>query len=195
MGSGCCEPIPNWRTKRWRSRIKGLWLVEALIRTPRSILETRPIYPKGDETIRGHVFCSLLAGVRRAELEKRLRERDEGWEWSEILRGLDNLQEVEAVFQGHRFFLRKSVSGARAQGDPSQWGGGAADDSGGVNERVRGPGKCVGRTAGGIYKSLTMKPAAFETVEEELGTIRRLAVLALDAPTTRCRPAKSQVSL
>jgi len=31
--------------------------------------------------------------------------------WSEILRGLDNLQEVEAVFQGKRFVLRSQVIG------------------------------------------------------------------------------------
>jgi hypothetical protein len=39
-------------------------------------------------------------------LEKRLEEKGGSWEWSEILRGLDNLQEVEAVFQGKRFVVR-----------------------------------------------------------------------------------------
>lgn len=40
---------------------KSLWVVEDIIRTTKSILETRPIYHKRDETIRGHVFCSFLA--------------------------------------------------------------------------------------------------------------------------------------
>jgi transposase len=37
---------------------KALWTVEDIFRTTKSILETRPIYHKRDETIRGHVFCS-----------------------------------------------------------------------------------------------------------------------------------------
>jgi len=44
-------------------------------------------------------------------LERRLEEKGETWEWAEILRGLDNLQEVEAVFQGKHFILRSQVQG------------------------------------------------------------------------------------
>jgi transposase len=29
----------------------------------KSLLETRPVYHKCDETIRGHVFCSFLVSV------------------------------------------------------------------------------------------------------------------------------------
>ena len=90
---------------------KDLWMVEDLFRTMKSILETRPIYHKCDETIRGHVFCSFLALLLRRALEQRLAEKGESWEWAEILRGLDNLQEVEAVFQGRRFVLRSQVLG------------------------------------------------------------------------------------
>ncbi len=90
---------------------KNLWMVEDMIRTTKSILETRPIYHKCDETIRGHVFCSFLALVLKTELEHRLRERGETWEWAEIVRGLENLQEVEAVFRGRRFFLRSQLVG------------------------------------------------------------------------------------
>jgi hypothetical protein len=90
---------------------KELWMVEDLFRTMKSILETRPIYHKRDETIRGHVFCSFLALLLKRALEQRLEEKGETWEWAEILRGLDNLQEVEAVFQGKRFVLRSQVLG------------------------------------------------------------------------------------
>ena len=90
---------------------KELWRVEDLFRTLKSILETRPIYHKRDETIRGHVFCSFLALLLKRELEQRLEEKGETWEWAEILRGLDNLQEVEALFQGKRFVLRSQVLG------------------------------------------------------------------------------------
>jgi len=90
---------------------KELWMVEDLFRTMKSILETRPIYHKRDETIRGHVFCSFLALLLKRALEQRLEEKGQTWEWAEILRGLDNLQEVEAVFQGKRFVLRSQVLG------------------------------------------------------------------------------------
>ena len=90
---------------------KELWMVEDMFRTMKSILETRPIYHKRDETIRGHVFCSFLALLLRRALEQRLKEKGESWEWAEILRGLDNLQEVEALFQGKHFVLRSQVLG------------------------------------------------------------------------------------
>ncbi len=90
---------------------KELWLVEDMFRTMKSILETRPIYHKRDETIRGHVFCSFLALLLQRALEQRLEGKGESWEWAEILRGLDNLQEVEALFQGKRFVLRSQVLG------------------------------------------------------------------------------------
>ena len=69
---------------------KELWMVEDMFRTMKSILDTRPIYHKRDETIRGHVFCSFLALLLKRELERRLKEKGEIWEWAEILRGLDN---------------------------------------------------------------------------------------------------------
>ena len=73
--------------------------------------ETRPIYHKRDETIRGHVFCSFLAVMLRRALELRLEEKGEEWEWAEVTRGLDELHEVEATFQGRRFHLRSQLVG------------------------------------------------------------------------------------
>jgi len=90
---------------------KQLWMVEALFRTAKSLLDTRPIYHKRDETIRGHVFCSFLALLLKRALEQRLEERGETWEWAEIVRGLDNLHEVEAAFQGKSFVLRSQLLG------------------------------------------------------------------------------------
>lgn len=90
---------------------KQLWMVEDVFRTMKSTLETRPIYHKRDETIRGHVFCSFLAVMLRRTLELRLEEKGESWEWAEVTRGLDELHEVEAVFQGHRFHMRSQLVG------------------------------------------------------------------------------------
>ena len=90
---------------------KGLWMVEDTIRTAKSILETRPIFHRCDATIRGHVFCSFLALRLKAELERRLAAHATSWEWAEVVRGLDNLQEVEAMFRGHRYMLRSQLTG------------------------------------------------------------------------------------
>jgi len=90
---------------------KMLWMVEDLIRTTKSIIETRPIYHKQDETIRGHVFCSFLALSLKVELERRMREEDLTWEWAEVIRGLDQLREVELHLQGKGYLLRSALTG------------------------------------------------------------------------------------
>ena len=53
------------------------------------------IFHKCDETIRGHVFCSFLALVLTRELEIRMEQKGLAAEWAEVIRGLDNLQQVE----------------------------------------------------------------------------------------------------
>ena len=88
---------------------------EECFRTSKSILETRPIYHKRDETIRGHVFCSFLALVLKRELEIRMKEKNLEWEWAELIRGLDNFQEVEAELYGQRFLLRGQMTGHASQ--------------------------------------------------------------------------------
>jgi len=110
-GIGVLRTNTDYEAKTVALAYKGLWMVEAMIRTAKSILETRPIYHKCDETIRGHVFCSFLALRLKAEVERRMDERNETWEWAEVLRGLDNLQEVEATFRGHRYLLRSQLTG------------------------------------------------------------------------------------
>jgi transposase len=94
---------------------KSLWVVENMVRTTKSILETRPIYHKRDETIRGHVFCSLLALLLKQELEKRMQQAALEWEWKEVIRGLDALQQVEANFQSRGFLLRSQLTAHASQ--------------------------------------------------------------------------------
>ncbi len=90
---------------------KELWQVEDIFRSMKSLLETRPIYHRHDETIRGHVFCSFLALRLRAELQSRLAARGESFEWAAIVRDLDRLYETEIARQGTRFLLRSDVQG------------------------------------------------------------------------------------
>jgi hypothetical protein len=94
---------------------KTLWMVEDTFRTAKSILETRPIFHKCDETIRGHVFCSFLALVLKRELEIRMEQKGLAAEWAEVIRGLDNLQQVELSLQGSRFLLRSQLKGDASQ--------------------------------------------------------------------------------
>lgn len=94
---------------------KSLWMVEDTFRTAKSILDTRSIYHKCDETIRGHVFCSFLALCLQRELELRLASKGLKAEWAEILRGLDHLQQVELRLQGSTFLLRNELTGDASQ--------------------------------------------------------------------------------
>ncbi|MFY9976493.1 MAG: hypothetical protein WAK53_19735, partial [Chromatiaceae bacterium] len=68
--------------------------VEALFRATRSLLEKRPIFHQRDETIQGHVFCSFLALILRKALLDRLAAAGRAYEWADVLRDPDALQEV-----------------------------------------------------------------------------------------------------
>jgi Transposase DDE domain len=90
---------------------KRLWMVEAWFRSCKSLLQTRPIFHRCDETIRGHVFCSFLALVLRQELEVRLAKDGHDFEWADVIQDLDRLQMVEVEQDGKRFLLRSEVEG------------------------------------------------------------------------------------
>jgi transposase len=92
-------------------QFKRLWMVEQWFRSCKSLLETRPIYHHVDETIRGHVFCSFLALVLRYELQSRLKAKGREFEWADVLRDLERVQQVEVEHQGHRFHLRSQLTG------------------------------------------------------------------------------------
>src|SRR5512142_3075638 len=90
---------------------KQLSMVEQRFRSCKALLQTRPIYHRCDETIRGHVFCSFLALVLRQELQARLEERGHAFEWADVIADLDRLQMVEVEQEGKRFLLRSDVQG------------------------------------------------------------------------------------
>ncbi len=92
-------------------QFKRLWLVEQWFRSCKSLLETRPIYHHCDDTIRGHVFCSFLALVLRYELQARLKAKGRTFEWADVIRDLERVQQVEVEHQGRRFLLRSQLSG------------------------------------------------------------------------------------
>jgi transposase len=87
-------------------QFKKLWMVEQWFRSCKSLLVTRPIFHHCDDTIRGHVFCSFLALVLRYELQSRLQAKGRTFEWADVIRDLEQVQQVEVEHQGHRFLLR-----------------------------------------------------------------------------------------
>ena len=89
-------------------RYKQLWMVERTFRTAKHLLATRPIFHKLDETIRGHVFCSFLALVLKAELDARIAAHGRKPCWPDIIADLDALTETEIDQDGKRFLLRSA---------------------------------------------------------------------------------------
>jgi hypothetical protein len=94
---------------------KQLWMVEQWFRSCKTLLQTRPIFHRCDETIRGHVFCSFLALVLRQGLQARLEERGHECEWADVIQDLDRLQVVEVEQDGKRFLWRTEARGTCGQ--------------------------------------------------------------------------------
>jgi transposase len=92
-------------------KYKDLLLVESLFRSMKSILETRPIYHKCDDTIRGHVFCSFLALLLMKELQLRLEKQGHAVEWRRLLDDLESLQEFMVTTGGKTFVVRTATRG------------------------------------------------------------------------------------
>jgi len=92
-------------------KYKQLWMVESLFRTMKSVLSTRPIFHKRDETILGHVFCSFLSLVLMKELQDRVEQKGYALEWADVIRDLGRLQEIEIQQDDKRFLLRTDARG------------------------------------------------------------------------------------
>ena len=92
-------------------RYKQLWMVEDVFRSMKSLLDTRPIYHKCDETIRGHVFCSFLALLLRKKLEDRLARKEWKLEWADVIRDLGNIVEMEVAINGKGYVFRGQTPG------------------------------------------------------------------------------------
>ena len=93
---------------------KQLWTVEEIFRAAKTLLETRPIFHKCDETIRGHVFCSFLGLLLRKELQHRLELQGQKLEWAQVLRDLEALQYTAVESDGKRFLLRSDLGSTTA---------------------------------------------------------------------------------
>lgn len=90
---------------------KQLWMVEQIFRTMKTILTTRPIYHKCDETIRGHVFCSFLSLLLMKELQERLNSRECDLEWSDLIKDIEELKEIKIQTNDKTVLLRTELKG------------------------------------------------------------------------------------
>jgi hypothetical protein len=93
-------------------KYKELWRVEDLFRSVKSVLATRPIYHKRDDTIRGHVFCSFLALMLLHELDRRMQAHGFPYEWARLREDLDALEEIRMDTLGRKVLLRTAPRGA-----------------------------------------------------------------------------------
>ncbi|MDX1814713.1 MAG: IS1634 family transposase [Thermodesulfobacteriota bacterium] len=92
-------------------KYKELWMVEAAFRSVKCVLNTRPVYPRLDETIRGHVFCSFLALMLLKDLHTRMEGR--GWRlhWDRLRHDLNALEEITIRAGGKTFVIRTRTLG------------------------------------------------------------------------------------
>ena len=90
---------------------KQLWTVEDIFRTMKSTLETRPIFHHHDDTIRGHVFCSFLALVLRKALHDKITGKNWKLEWNDVIRDIDQVEEIVVTHQGKCFVIRTEATG------------------------------------------------------------------------------------
>jgi hypothetical protein len=90
---------------------RQLWKVEAIFRTAKSILETRPIYHQSDAAVAGHLFCSFLALLLRKELDERLSAAAVTVEWDDVVRDLDRVEQITIEQNAKCFHLRPDAPG------------------------------------------------------------------------------------
>ena len=90
---------------------RQLWKVEAIFRTAKSILETRPIYHQSDASIARHLFCSFLALLLRKELDERLAAAGVLAEWGDVVRDLDRVEQITLEQGAKHFVLRPQAPG------------------------------------------------------------------------------------
>lgn len=75
---------------------KSLWVIEALNRTFKDLLETRPVFHKVSRRVQGHIMGSFLSLLLATMLRKRIKPSNAGKK-PEILRPEDNLRWAEML--------------------------------------------------------------------------------------------------
>lgn len=100
---------------------KSLWVVEALNRAFKDLLETRPVYHKISRRVTGHVTGSFLSLLLATILRKRIKPSKAGKQdderpvdhlrWAEMLEDLKALHGVKLNLNGKPFLVRTELQG------------------------------------------------------------------------------------
>lgn len=90
---------------------KRLWQVEQHFRATKSLVDTRPVFHKWDETVTGHIFISFLALLLRHELLSRIEAKETRLEWADVRQDLLSLQTVTVRDGQRRYQLRGPLKG------------------------------------------------------------------------------------
>jgi hypothetical protein len=110
------------------------------------------------------VFCSFLALVLKQELESRIKQAELQWEWKEVIRGLDALQQVDANFQGRRFLFRSHLTAHASQAVRAT--GVAIPPYFARTPLIAPDGKRSAKILLALRKSLNVNNLIFQTVED-----------------------------
>jgi transposase len=102
----------DWSAAEVALRYKQLWMVEHTFRDLKSLMQTRPVFHRTDEAIRGHVFCSFLALVVRNELMERVAAIDSTTEWNDVVRDLGRVAAMDVSVRGQTYRVRSGLQGA-----------------------------------------------------------------------------------
>jgi Transposase DDE domain len=115
---------------------KSLWELEALNRTFKDVIETRPVYHHITRRVKAHVFGSFLALLLGTTLRKRLHDRFESEArecsrallpeqahdtqvepipWLDLLRDMESLQAIKLTLNGKTFLHRTEFTGCLAR--------------------------------------------------------------------------------
>src|SRR4029077_4949118 len=100
MVSGCYVLTPSTIPRRSLTSTRHCgWSRILSVRANRS-LKPVPSTTSAMRPFGAMYFAVFLALVLNKELESRMQKADLEWEWKEVIRALDSLQQVEANFQG-----------------------------------------------------------------------------------------------
>jgi hypothetical protein len=103
----------------------------------------------------------------KQELESRMKQADLEWEWKEVIRGLDALNQVEANFQGDAFLFRSQLTAHAFASGACYRRGEYRRLYGSFNDSVQAE-KCSAKALLPLGKSFNANNLIFRTVERRL---------------------------
>ena len=115
MASSCCAPTPTTTRKPSPAFIRCSGWSKTLSAPPSQSWRPVPSFISATKPSAATSSAASWRLVLKRELEIRMEQKGLAAEWAEVIRGLDNLQQVELFLQGSRFLLRSQLKGDASQ--------------------------------------------------------------------------------